>query len=126
MHPQTLPRLLLFLFSIFVVHAASGAGAAPGSASLTYQNQVSAIAARAMVSALAPRLDQLLDAGGVKCTYRISAKGQVESVNVSCPRPNRFVRDTCVRVIKSTKFPPIPAAVMSEQKKNWLVVTSQI
>jgi hypothetical protein len=42
------------------------------------------------------------------------------------PRPNRFVHDTCVRVIRSTKFPPIPAAVMAEQKKNWLVVTSEI
>jgi hypothetical protein len=58
-------------------------------------------------------LDQLLDAGGVKCTYRISAKGQVESVSVSCPRPNRFVHDTCVRVIKSTKFPPEAAWVFA-------------
>jgi outer membrane biosynthesis protein TonB len=119
----------LFLSIIIGSGAASSvlaSGAAPGSASLAYQNRASNVVVQAVLPALAQRIDQLMAAGPTKIYYRIKADGQVESVRVVCARPNAFVRDTCSRVLKSTKFPPIPEAVQREQKKNHLDMSSQI
>jgi outer membrane biosynthesis protein TonB len=101
------------------------AGAPPGSASLAYQNRASDIFVRAVLPALVQRLDQLLAAGATKVYYRIRADGQVESVRVVSARPNRFVQDTCARVLKSTKFPSIPEAVRRELKKNHVDMSSE-
>ena len=80
---------------------------------------------RAVLPALARRLDQLLAAGATKVYYRIGTDGRIESVRVVSARPNKFVQDTCTRVLQSTKFPPVPAAVQRELKKNYVDMSSE-
>ncbi len=63
-------------------------------------------------------MDQFLSAIPIKIRCRINVKGQVETVSVNPSRPNRFVQDTSVRVLKSIKFPPIPKEVVAELGKN--------
>ncbi len=75
---------------------------------------------------LMPRVDQLLAAGSIKITCRINAKGQVQSARVLTGRPNRFVQETCTRVLKRTTFPAIPKEVVAELGKNWLDFTVDI
>jgi outer membrane biosynthesis protein TonB len=121
--------LICFLSGIISLGFASSAiaaGAPAGSASLAYQNRASNVVVQAVIPALAQRLDQLMAAGPTKIYYRIKADGGVESVRVVSARPNSFVRDTCTRVLKSTKFPPIPDVVRREQKKNYLDMSSEI
>ena len=101
------------------------AGAPPGSASLVYQNRASDLFVRSVLPALAQRLDQLLAAGATKVYYRVRADGRIEGVRVISARPNRFVQDTCTRVLKSTKFPPVPEAVRRELKKNYVDMSSE-
>ena len=113
------------LITAGAAHPARAAGAPPGSASLGYQNRASDIFVRTVLPALAPRLDQLLAAGATKVYYRIGADGRIESVRVISARPNRFVQDTCSRVLKSTKFPPVPDAVRRELKKNYVEMSSE-
>jgi outer membrane biosynthesis protein TonB len=117
--------LLLFLIGS-LAPSVRASGAAPGSASLVYQNRVSEIVVRSVLPALGQRLDQLIASGGAKIYFRISTTGQVETASVVSPRPNSFVRDTCLRGIRSTKFPPLPEAVRREQKKNYLDMSVQI
>jgi outer membrane biosynthesis protein TonB len=117
---------LAIVISFRLTASASASGAPSGSASLAYQNRVSAFVVHAVIPALAQRIDQLMAAGATKIYYRIKSDGQVESVRVVSARPNSFVQDMCTRVIKSTKFPAIPEAVRHEQKKNYLDMSSQI
>jgi outer membrane biosynthesis protein TonB len=121
--------LCLFLgiiMSCGIASFAIASGAAPGSASLTYQNRASNVVVQAVLPALAQRIDQLMAAGRTKIYYRVRADGHVESVRVVSARANAFVQDTCSRVLKSKKFPPIPEAVQREQKKSYLDMSSQI
>ncbi len=105
------------------VASADAARPAAQSATLDYQNRLATIAVRAVVPALGARMDQFLPALPMKVHCRINARGQVESVTVLSRRPNRFVENTTGRVLRTTKFPPIPKEVMAELGKNWLEVT---
>jgi outer membrane biosynthesis protein TonB len=58
----------------------------------------------------------------IKVSFRLNAEGRVEKVNVTSRRASRFVADTCSRVLKSAKFPPIPPKVIAEQHHNWVDV----
>ena len=71
-------------------------------------------------------MDQFLAAGSVHISCRINASGQVQSVNVRTGRPNRFVQETCVRVLKRTAFPKIPKEVQTDLGKSWLDFTVDI
>ncbi len=73
-----------------------------------------------------PRVDQFMAARGVHVTCRINARGQVQDVQVRTGRPNRFVQETCVRVLKRTTFPKIPQEVQAELRKDWLEFTVEI
>jgi outer membrane biosynthesis protein TonB len=126
MRTRILVTMLSLIMSCGIGSSVLAAGAAPGSASLTYQNRASNVVVQAVLPALAQRIDQLMAAGATKIYYRIRADGRVESVRVVSARPNAFVQDTCSRVLKSTKFPPIPEAVQREQKKKYLDMSSQI
>ena len=75
--------------------------------------------------ALMPRLDQFAAAGGVHIECRINARGQVQDVKVRTGRANRFVQETCIKVLKRTIFPKIPKEVQAELGKNWLDFTVQ-
>jgi outer membrane biosynthesis protein TonB len=123
-------RIRIALVSVIigfgVASSTLASGAAPGSASLAYQNRASNVVVQAVLPALAQRLDQLMAAGPTKIYYRIKADGRVESVRVVSARPNSFVHDTCTRVLRSTKFPAIPEAVQREQKKGYLDMSSEI
>ena len=81
---------------------------------------------QSVIPALAKSLDQLIAAGGTKVYCRIKVDGRVENIRVVSARGNKFVSDTCMSILKSTKFPPIPEAVQREQKKNYLEMSFQI
>ena len=126
MRAHLLISFLSVMISLCVGSSAVASGAPAGSASLAYQNRASNVVVQAVIPALAQRLDQLIAAEPTKIYYRITADGRVESVRVVSARPNSFVRNTCVRVLKSTKFPAIPEAVRREQKRNYLDMSSEI
>ena len=125
MKARILLQFIGLIISFRIASSALASGAAPGSASLVYQNRASNIFVQSVLPALAKRLDQLLTAGATKVYYRIRADGRAESVRVVSARPNNSVSDTCTSILKSTKFPPIPEAVQREQKKHYLDMSSQ-
>src|ERR1043166_10124286 len=111
MRSRIFASLLSLIISVGFASSALASGAAPGAASLAYQSRAGSVVVQAVIPALAQRLDQLIAAGATKIYYRIKADGRVESVRVVSAHPNSFVQDTCTRILKSTKFPPIPTAV---------------
>ncbi len=76
MRAHTCTAIVAAFISFAVTCSAPAAGAPLGSASLAYQNRASDMFVRAVLPALAQRLDQLLAAGATKVYYRIRADGQ--------------------------------------------------
>src|SRR4051794_35091662 len=92
--------------------------AAPGSATLEYQQRVNGIATQAIAQALAPHF-ALLRGGTVKLVYRVGPQGNVQRVKVVATHPNRAITDLCISAIKAAKFPTIPQRVLKEQGQKW-------
>ncbi len=109
-----------------LVPSAVAAAAPPSAATLAYQQRLGTAAVAAVMPSLMPRVDQFLAAGSVRIKCRINARGQVQSVDVRTGRPNRFVQETCARVLKRTTFPKIPKEVQTELGKSWIDLTVDI
>ncbi len=116
--------LISLIFTSFALASALRAADA-GSATLGYQNRLNSIVIQLVAPQLTKRFDLLRGAGTLKLTYRVRASGEVESVKITA-RANWFVTDTCVRTIKSAKFPPIPKGVIKEQGHAWVDVDTEI
>ena len=126
MHCSRLLSLLAALLAGLVVASSTNAAGGPPSAkTLAYQERLGTAAVAAVMPALMPRVDQFMAAGGVHIECRINARGQVQDVKVRTGRPNRFVQETCAKVLKRTTFPKIPKEVQTELGKNWLDFTVQ-
>ncbi len=122
-------RLLSFVAAVLAALAVSpsayAAGGPPSAKTLAYQQRLGTAAVAAVMPALMPRLDQFMAAGGVHIECRINARGEVQDVKVRTARPNRFVQETCTKVLKRTTFARIPKETQAELGKNWLDFTVQ-
>ena len=120
--------LSLSLLVLFAASATSVNAGSSGSATLAYQKRVQSIVTSRVIQALIPHFWQLQRGGSgtVGVRFRVLATGQAESVAVIERHPLGFVNKTCLRVISSTKFPPIPAKVLREQGHPYVEITSEI
>jgi hypothetical protein len=127
MRNHAIARKLLPLTTSVFAFAIAGAGfaAAPGSATLAYQQRVNGIATQIIVKALVPHF-ALLRGGTVKLTYRVGVRGNVQGVKLIGAHPNRVITDSCISAIKAATFPPIPQSVVKEQGHNWVDVDTEI
>jgi hypothetical protein len=126
MRTHTILSFFAFIIGFTITPSALASGAPPGSASLVYQSRVAKVFMQSVVPALAKGIDQLIAAGPTKVYCRIKADGRVENVRVISAHANKFVFDTCTRMLSSTKFPPIPEAVQREQKKTYLEMSFEL
>jgi TonB family protein len=117
--------LAVVLGAVMVASSSHAAGGPPSATTLAYQERLGTAAVAAVMPALMPRVDQFMAAGGVHIECRINARGQVQDVKVRTGRPNRFVQETCVKVLRRTTFPKIPKEVQTELRKDWLDFTVQ-
>ncbi len=117
-HSHLLSFLAVVLAGLVIPSSAHGAGGVRSAKTLAYQQRLGTAAVAAVMPALMPRVDQFMAAGGVHIKCRINATGQVQDVNVRTGRPNRFVQETCVKVLKRTTFPKIPKEVQAELGKK--------
>ncbi len=95
------------------------------SATSAYSNQIGAI----VLQAIAPELAKYrarLDSGTVGYTFRLDHDGRLQSVKVVSSTSNKLVEDTCLKMIRVAKFPPIPKEVIAEQGHDWVDVHSNI
>jgi TonB family protein len=117
--------LAVALAAVMLASSTHAAGGPPSASTLAYQERLGTAAVAAVMPSLMPRVDQFMAAGGVHIECRINARGQVQDVKVRTGRPNRFVQETCVKVLRRTTFPKIPKEVQTELRKNWLDFTVQ-
>jgi hypothetical protein len=125
--PMRARRLLAIIVAIFA-YGTSVLAASNGSATLAYQKRIQWIVMMRVGGALIPGFHQIQRAGSGSLAGRIRllATGQVESVTLTQRHPASFANSTCTRVISSTKFPPIPARVLSEQGHPYVDITYRI
>jgi TonB family protein len=116
---------LTYGFLAFVAVSAACIAAAPGSATLGYQQRVNGIATQVIAQALAPHFAQLRG-GTIKLIYRVGPQGKVQSVKIVATHPNRVITNACVNAIKAAQFPPIPQSVLKEQGQKWVDVNTEI
>ncbi len=124
-HSRLLPLFAASLAGLVLASSARAAAGPPSVKTLAYQERLGTAAVAAVMPALMPRFDQFMAAGGVHIECRINARGQVQDVKVRTGRPNRFVQETCIKMLKRTTFPKIPKEVQAELGKNWLDFTVQ-
>jgi len=125
MRNRRLQACLALVICALSALATAANAAAPGSATLAYQDRLNDIVIHLLAPRLASRFDLLRGAGTLKLIYRVRANGDVESVKI-ISRANQFVTDTCVHTIKSAKLPPIPKSVIKEQGREWVDVHTDI
>jgi TonB family protein len=120
-------RLLLVALLAFHVDAFAHSGVpaeAIRSATFAYQSQITTTVLQAVVPELAKHVD--LCRGAVKFSFRLDRQGRLSDLRVTSSTSNRFVEQTTIRMIRATRFPPIPKKVIAEQGHDWVIVDSEI
>lgn len=87
---------------------------APESPSIRYHSH----ATRIILQAVGPELGQHGDhvnIGTVKFLFQLDPEGHLHNLKVASSTCNRFVEETCLRLIQAAKFPPVPSEVFAEQ-----------
>ncbi len=95
------------------------------SATFSYQSQINTIVLQAVIPELAKHFN-LLRGGSVKFSFRLDRQGRLSRLRVTSSTTNRFVEQTTIRMIRATKFPPIPKKVIAEQRQDFVDVDSEI
>jgi TonB family protein len=120
-------RLLSAVLIMLFTHAFAQSGIpaeALRSATFSYQTQINTIILQAVVPELAKHVNLLK--GMVKFSFRLNRQGHLNSLKVTSSTSNRFVEQTTIRMIRATKFPPIPKKVIAEQGHDYVDVDSEI
>jgi len=94
-----------------VVHAAAAAGTDRDRGGETAVVEVLDQIGTIVLQAVAPELAKYrtrLDGGSVDYAFRLDHEGRLQSVKVVSSTSNKLVEDTCLKMIRVAKFPPIP------------------
>ena len=90
-----------------------------------YAQQVQATLTQMAIQAV-QRQPQLLQGGSVWLTCRISARGDVQKVDVVSRHRLPGITEAFAAALKSAKFPPIPKDVIRQRGENFLDVKTHI
>jgi hypothetical protein len=82
-------------------------------ATRAYNNQITAIAGRAINSEVTKHPERLSGVS-MKLLYNVDQRGRVHNVRVVSGKPDRWAEKTAVRVLEAIKFPPIPKNVLQD------------
>lgn len=77
-----------------------------------YVTQVSSVVAHAVMDKLAEHPELLK--GSMKFSFRLDPQGHQSDARVISSTSNRFVEQTTLRMIRASKFPPVPKRVIKE------------
>jgi TonB family protein len=125
--PMKLRRCVLIVIIWSLRASAQDSGASHGdaaSASLQFQTLLNSIVLQSVVPALAKH--QNLLNGNVTFQYRLDREGHLQDLKVVSSTSNRFVENTCLEMIRVTKFPPIPKEVIREQGRDWIELKGEV
>ena len=96
-----------------------------GPATLRYQNQISAIAYQAVISALNKHPERL-DGVSMTLRFRIDKQGHVRSVKLMSGRPHGWAERTARRALGAVQFPPVPKAVLRDLKMDHVTAEARL
>jgi hypothetical protein len=88
-----------------------------GSARYLYHQQVHTM----LQAAIAPefmRHHERLNGGSVQYTFQLDAQGRVVSLKAHSTKGSRWGEHTLARIVRSLKFPPVPAEAMKQERQE--------
>ena len=96
-----------------------------GPATLRYQNQISAIAYQAVISAVNDHPERL-DGVEMRLRFRINKQGHVENVKLISGRPYRWAERRALRALSAVQFPAIPDKVLRELRMDHVTAEAHL
>ena len=118
-------RASLSVLVLAMVFASSINAASRNDPTAVYAQQVQATLTQMAIQAV-QRQPQLLQGGSVWLTCRISARGDVQKVDVVSRHRLPGITEAFAAALKSAKFPPIPKDVIKQRGDNFLDVKTHI
>lgn len=98
-------------------HSPEDAAKMMGSAGYLYHQQVHTM----LQAAVAPeftRHHERLNGGSVQYAFELDARGRVVSLKAHSDNGSRWGEDTLARIVRSLKFPPVPAEAMRQEREE--------
>ena len=118
-------RASLSALVLAMLLASSMSAASRSDPTAAYAQQVQVTLTQMALQAI-QRQPQLLQGGSVWLTCRISARGDVQKVDVVSRHRVPGITESFAAALKSAKFPPIPKDVIKQRGENFLDVKTHI